>query len=146
MSSGTYALNGDLYALKVTDSASRLFINEGIYHYLGNDSTASRTMRRVLIDYARARKRAKRGGASVQVALSDTLDAMVQQPDDLLSLEEALTRLETQNERQGRVVECRCFAGMSVEETAVALGTSPATVKRDWAFARAWLQTEVRGT
>jgi RNA polymerase sigma factor (TIGR02999 family) len=106
-------------------------------------AVAARVMRRVLIDYARARNRDKRGGAPVQVALSETLDAVVQQPDDLLALEEALGRLEAQNERQGRVVECRCFAGMSVEETAVALGTSPATVKRDWAFARAWLNREL---
>lgn len=106
-------------------------------------AVGARVMRRVLIDYARARKREKRGGALVQVPLSETLDAVVQEPDDLLALEEALTRLETLNQRQGRVVECRCFAGMSVEETAAALGTSPATVKRDWAFARAWLNREL---
>jgi RNA polymerase sigma factor (TIGR02999 family) len=106
-------------------------------------AVAARVMRRVLIDYARAKSREKRGGAPVQVALSETLDGVVQQPDDLLALEEALGRLEAQNERQGRVVECRCFAGMSVEETAAALGTSVATVKRDWAFARAWLNREL---
>jgi len=106
-------------------------------------AVAARVMRRVLIDYARARRRDKRGGAPVQVPLSETLDGLVQQPDDLLALEEVLARLEARNERQCRVVECRCFAGMSVEETAAALDTSPATVKRDWAFARAWLNREV---
>ena len=106
-------------------------------------AVAARVMRRVLIDYARARRRDKRGGAPVQVPLSETLDGLVQQPDDLLALEEVLARLEARNERQCRVVECRCFAGMSVEETAAALDTSPATVKRDWAFARAWLNREL---
>src|SRR5213593_109795 len=71
--------------------------------------------------------RVMRGGAPVQVPLSETLDGLVQQPDDLLALEEVLARLEARNERQCRVVECRCFAGMSVEETAAALDTSPAT-------------------
>lgn len=104
---------------------------------------AARVMRRVLVDYARARKREKRGGGAMQVPLSETLDALAYQPEDLLALEEALSRLEAQNLRQCRVVECRCFSGMSVEETAAALNASPATVKRDWAFARAWLNREL---
>lgn len=108
-------------------------------------AVAARCMRRVLIDYARARRREKRGGNPVQVPLSETLDALVWEPDDLLELEEALARLEALNARQCRVVECRCFSGLSVEETAVALDTSPATVKRDWAFARAWLNRELAG-
>ncbi|HEU5261525.1 MAG TPA: sigma-70 family RNA polymerase sigma factor [Gemmatimonadales bacterium] len=106
-------------------------------------AVAARVMRRVLIDYARARRRDKRGGDAVQVPLSETLDRLVQQPEDLLALEEALARLEARSERQCRVVECRCFAEMSVEDTAAALGISPATVKRDWAFARAWLNREL---
>lgn len=106
-------------------------------------AVAAQCMRRVLIDYARARRREKRGGDPVQVPLSETLDALVWEPDDLLELEEALARLEALNARQCRVVECRCFSGLSVEETAVALDTSPATVKRDWAFARAWLNREL---
>ena len=106
---------------------------------------ASRLMRRVLIDYARGRKRDKRGGNAVQVPLSEALDAVAREPDDLLELEEALVRLEALNARQCRVVECRCFAGMSVEETAAALETSSATVKRDWAFARAWLNRDLAG-
>ena len=106
-------------------------------------AVAARVMRRVLIDYARARKRDKRGGDLVQVPLSEVLDGVVQEPDDLMALEEVLARLEVLNPRQCRVVECRCFAGMSVEETAAALDMSPATVKRDWAFARAWLNREL---
>jgi RNA polymerase sigma factor (TIGR02999 family) len=106
-------------------------------------AVAARVMRRVLIDYARARNRDKRGGAATHVALSESLDGLAQPPDDFLVLEEALARLEALDARQCRVVECRCFAEMSVEETAAALGTSPATVKRDWAFARAWLNREL---
>jgi len=107
-------------------------------------AVAARLMRRVLIDYARGRQREKRGGNPVQVPLSETLDAVVREPDDLLELEEALARLEALTARGCQVVECRCFAGMSVEETAAALDTSPATVKRDWTFARAWLNRELR--
>jgi RNA polymerase sigma factor (TIGR02999 family) len=106
-------------------------------------AVAARLMRRVLIDYARGKKRDKRGGNVVQVQLSEALDAMVPDPDDLLLLEQALADLEALNARQCRVVECRCFAGMSVEETAAALDTSPATVKRDWALGRAWLNREL---
>jgi len=106
-------------------------------------AVAARVMRRVLIDYARGRSRAKRGNAAVGVPLPETLEAIVGEPGDLLVLEEALTRLEVQNQRHCRVIECRCFAGMSIEETAAALGTSPATVKRDLAFARAWLNREL---
>lgn len=104
---------------------------------------AARVMRRILIDYARSRKREKRGGNAVQVPLNEAMDLPVAHPEHLLALEDALTRLEVQNERQCRVVECRCFAGLSVEETAEVLGTSPATVKRDWAFSRAWLNREL---
>ncbi|MEJ2185328.1 MAG: sigma-70 family RNA polymerase sigma factor [Gemmatimonadota bacterium] len=104
---------------------------------------SARLMRRILIDYARTRKRAKRGGDAVRITLEDVGELPIERADELLDLEDALTRLEAMNERQCRVVECRCFAGLSVEETAEALGTSPATVKRDWAFSRAWLNREL---
>ncbi|HEX9610523.1 MAG TPA: sigma-70 family RNA polymerase sigma factor [Gemmatimonadales bacterium] len=104
---------------------------------------AARLMRRILIDYARARKRDKRGGDLVAVTLDAALSATGERGDDLLALDEALTRLEALSERQCRVVEHRCFAGLSVEETAAVLHISPATVKRDWAFARAWLNREL---
>jgi len=101
---------------------------------------AARLMRRILIDYARARQREKRGGDAVHVPLAEAQDIPLgRAADDLLALDEALARLETQSERQCRVVGCRCFAGMTVEETAAALGISVATVKRDWTFSRAWL-------
>lgn len=109
-------------------------------HFL---AIAARAMRRILISYARARASQKRGGRRDLVSLDvDVLPAAM--PDEqMLDLDEALRRLEERNERYGRVVECRFFAGMSVEETATALGISPATVKRDWMVARAWLHREL---
>jgi RNA polymerase sigma factor (sigma-70 family) len=79
------------------------------------------------------------------VPLDDVVLAAEERPADLLRLEDALARLEALDQRQARVVECRFFAGMSVEETAEALGTSPATVKRDWTVARAFLNRELGG-
>ena len=106
-------------------------------------AVAARLMRRILIDYARATNRDKRGGGAPHLPLDNALDLPVAPAEDLLLLHEALERLERLSEPQCRVVECRCFAGMSVEETATALGTSPATVKRQWALARAWLNREL---
>jgi len=109
-------------------------------HFFG---VAARVMRRVLIDYARGRKREKRGGKRVQVTLTDDLHVTIERPDELLEVDEALTRLEALDERQCRVVECRFFAGLTIEQTAEALGVSTGTVKRDWLFARAWLNREL---
>lgn len=106
-------------------------------------AVAARLMRRILIDYARARHRDKRGGQAIRIPLAEDLAAPLDQAAALLALEDALVRLEEQNARLCRVVECRCFAGMSVEDTGEALRISPATVKRDWAFARAWLNREL---
>jgi RNA polymerase sigma factor (TIGR02999 family) len=106
---------------------------------------AARLMRRILIDYARAKKRQKRGRDAVQVPLADALDVPIgAAADDLLALDDAMARLEAHSERQCRVVECRCFAGLSLKETAAALGVSVARVKRDWTFSRAWLNRELR--
>jgi len=109
-------------------------------HFL---AIAARAMRRVLISYARARGSLKRGGRREHASLDvDALPA--EMPDEqILSLDEALHRLESRNERYGHIVECRFFAGMSIEETATALGISAATVKRDWMVARAWLHREL---
>jgi RNA polymerase sigma factor (TIGR02999 family) len=104
---------------------------------------AARLMRQILTDYARGRVREKRGGHAVRVPLSGMIEVANDHAADLIDLDEALTRLESINERQCRVVEYRCIAGLSVEETAGVLGTSTATVKRDWAFARAWLNREL---
>ena len=108
-------------------------------------AAASHAMRRILIDYAVARRAEKRGGGVEAEALDDAVAMAISRSDELLALDEALDRLAGVNERYGRVVECRFFGGMSVEETAEALGTSPATVKRDWTVARAWLNRELGG-
>jgi RNA polymerase sigma factor (TIGR02999 family) len=111
-------------------------------HFL---AMAARLMRRILIDYAAARRAEKRGGAAVRVALEPSVAAVEERSEELLALDEALRRLEQLDARQSRIVECRFFAGMGVEETAAALDLSPATVKRDWVAARAWLNRELRG-
>jgi RNA polymerase sigma factor (TIGR02999 family) len=100
-------------------------------------------MRRILIDYARTRKREKRGGGVVPVPLDDAFQMSADQVEDLVGLDEALTRLEAVNERQCRVVEYRFFGGMSNQETAEALGISEGSVRRDWMIARAWLNHEL---
>jgi RNA polymerase sigma-70 factor, ECF subfamily len=103
---------------------------------------AARAMRMVLIDRARRETAAKRGGASREVSLDDGLVAAAS-GQDLLAVEEALTRLMTLDERKGRVVELRFFGGLSVDEAGLVLGISPATVKREWTLARAWLLKEL---
>ncbi|MDQ3555459.1 MAG: sigma-70 family RNA polymerase sigma factor [Gemmatimonadota bacterium] len=108
-------------------------------------AVAARAMRRILIDYAVARKAQKRGGARHQVPLDEAMLVAEERSDELLALQNALVKLERVDERLVRTVECRYFAGMSIEETAAALGISPATVKRDWTVARAWLHRELSG-
>ena len=104
---------------------------------------AAQAMRRVLVDYAVARRSRKRGGQPRRVALDEAMLATAQPLDLLLAIDAQLARLEVVNPRLSRVVECRYFAGMTVEETAHALESSPATVKRDWMLARAWLNREL---
>jgi RNA polymerase sigma factor (TIGR02999 family) len=106
-------------------------------------AAAAGAMRRVLIDYAAARNTRKRnGGDAVEV----DLDGLVadEHLDDLLTVNHALTRLEQVHAGAARVVECRVFAGMTIEETAAALDVSPATVKRHWELARAWLVRDLK--
>jgi RNA polymerase sigma factor (TIGR02999 family) len=105
---------------------------------------AAQAMRRVLIDYAVARGSQKRGGGQQSRPLEDALSlAAGERPEDLIALDEALQRLGGINERCVRVVECRFYGGMSIEETASALAISPATVKREWTVARAWLNRDL---
>jgi len=107
-------------------------------------AVAAQAMRHVLIDSAVRRKAGKRGGGLATVSLDDVAVVDAARSDELLALDEALTRLGAIDPRQARVVECRFFGGMSIEDTAAALDVSPATVKRDWALARAWLNRELR--
>lgn len=106
-------------------------------------AAASQAMRRVLVDYAVARKAGKRGGGAIAEPIDDAVVMAVERSEELLALDEALSRLAADNNRYARVIECRFFGGMSIEETAAALDTSPATVKRDWTVARAWLNREL---
>ena len=112
-------------------------------HFL---AIAAQAMRRILIDYAVARRREKRGGGHVLLSLDegDALAIAHERADELVALDEALARLQAISERQAHIVECRFYGGMSVEETADALDISPATVKREWAIARAWLNRELQ--
>ena len=107
-------------------------------------ATATTMMRRVLIDYADRRRAQKRGGGDTAVLLDESLVAVEAYADELHALDEALARLETINPRYSRIVECRFFAGLSIEETADLLALSPATVKRGWVTARAWLNRELQ--
>lgn len=108
---------------------------------------SARLMRQILIDHAVRKRAQKRGGGAPQVSLSEFPDAAGTGDSDwfeeMLSLDQALTRLAEMDERQAQVVECRFFAGLTIEETAGALGVSEITVKRDWSLARAWLNREL---
>lgn len=108
-------------------------------------AAASVAMRRVLLDYARSRKADKRGGGGRAVTLDDALAVAADQTDRILELEEALQRLAEIAPRLVQVVECRFFGGLTEEETALALGTSERTVRRDWLKARGWLAAELGG-
>ncbi|MFT4840917.1 MAG: RNA polymerase sigma factor (TIGR02999 family) [Planctomycetota bacterium] len=104
---------------------------------------ASRSMRRVLTDHARARGREKRAGGRVRVTFCTNLVAPDNPPVDYLDLEDALSRLESLNERHARVVELRVLGGLTIAETAVELAVSHATIERDWFTARAWLRLQL---
>jgi RNA polymerase sigma factor (TIGR02999 family) len=111
-------------------------------HFVG---IAARSMRQILVERARARGAQKRWAGLNRVSLSDSL-AVAADPESMLpALDEALERLETIDAEQARIVELRYFAGLSIEETADVLGISPATMKRRWGLARAWLFRELAG-
>jgi RNA polymerase sigma factor (TIGR02999 family) len=112
-------------------------------HFL---AIAALSMRQILVQRARARKAAKRGGAPDRVTLDERLISTEPPGVDVLALDEALTRLATFDPEQARIVDLRYFGGLTIEETAEVVGTSPATVKRQWAMARAWLKRAVDST
>ena len=111
-------------------------------HFFG---ISAQLMRRILVDHARAKHRAKRGGADLRVTLDEATAVARTREIDLLALDEALNRLAKIDPQQSRVVELRFFSGLNVEETAEVLGVSAATVKRDWSVAKAWLHREISG-
>lgn len=126
--------------LRLVDQKEARF--EDRAHFLGY---ASRVMRAVLVDYARARSTQKRGGGLRPVPLDVAELSVSEQVDLVLAVDEALQRLARLDDRQATIVECRFFGGMSEEETAEMLGISARTVRRDWTKARAWLQLELEG-
>jgi RNA polymerase sigma factor (TIGR02999 family) len=102
-------------------------------------------MRRILVDHARTRGAAKRGGGLTPVTLVDVADPSPPRGIDVVALDETLTRLTSLYPEQGRLVELRYFGGLTIEETAEAMGVSPATVKRQWTVAKAWLRRDLKG-
>lgn len=130
--------------LKLVDQTRINVENQAHFRALG-----ARAMRQILLNYARDQQAHKRGGSQKALPLDevrtqpDPAQRSAQDSDNLIALDEALQRLEQVNSRQARVVECRFFGGLTVEETATAIGASTRTVKRDWALAQAWLHREM---
>lgn len=131
------ALVNEAY-LKLVGSNSLSWESRGHFY-----AAAARTMRNILIDYARGHSADKRGGVQQRVELSEGLAFVQSQASEVLALDRALLKLNVLDARQAKIVELRFFAGLSVEETASALAISERTVKRDWSVARAWLQAEL---
>ena len=112
-------------------------------HFFG---MAANMMRRILVNYANHAHRLKRGGPDENLPLDEALTVAAEERDvDLLALDKALNELAELDERQAQIVELRYFSGLSIEETAEVLKLSPATVKRDWNMAKAWLRSELSG-
>lgn len=109
-------------------------------HFIG---VAAELMRRILVDHARKHRAEMRGGAETRVALDEARDARAPQEVDLIALDEALDTLKALDSRQSRIVELKFFGGLEIAEIAEVLGVSPATVKRDWAWAKTWLYREI---
>lgn len=129
----------------VNEAYLRLMEQRGVHwqgraHFYG---IAARLMRQILVDYTRRRRYAKRGGDARRVSLDEAMLVSDERADDIVALDDALKHLAEVDARQSRIVELRFFYGLSIEETAEALDVSPATVMRDWTFAKAWLRRAV---
>jgi RNA polymerase sigma factor (TIGR02999 family) len=140
----TTALMHEAYLRLVDQSAPRWTSHP---HFL---AVASRAMRQVLLDYAKRQHAAKRGGTCRQVSLDEVAEALLARgelgeahSEALLAVDEALSRLDRHDALHARIVECRFYGGLTIEDTAEALGISPATVKRRWALAQAWLYRDL---
>jgi RNA polymerase sigma factor (TIGR02999 family) len=140
----TTALMHEAY-LRLVDQSAPQWTSQP--HFL---AVASRAMRQVLLDYAKRRHATKRGGARRQISLDEVEDALLARgelgdahSEALLAVEEALCRLEREDTLNARVVECRFYGGLTIEDTAEALRISPATVKRRWSLAQAWLYRDL---
>jgi RNA polymerase sigma factor (TIGR02999 family) len=129
----TTALVHEVY-VRLVDVDRLTFANRAHFFAL-----AARLMRQILVDHARRQRSAKRGGGDTMVTFADVLPAVAPNIVDVIALDAALDGLARVEERLSRVVELKFFAGLTIEETAVALDVSPATIERDWALAKAWL-------
>jgi RNA polymerase sigma factor (TIGR02999 family) len=135
---GTTALVHEAY-LRLVDQKRAQWQDRGHFY-----SVAAQAMRRILVDYARRHRAAKRGGAWRQVTLDDALLAADERADTLVALDEALARLEALDARLARVVECRFFGGLRDADIGQVLGVTERTVQRDWVKAKAWLHRELQ--
>lgn len=109
-------------------------------HFFG---IAAQSMRQILVDHARKRKSLKRGEGKGNISLDEVFEVSEKTDDQIIALDEALKKLESLEERSSKIVELRYFSGLTIEETAEVLNISPATAKRDWNFAKAWLYREI---
>jgi len=126
--------------MKLIDQRSVQWQNRA--HFFG---VAAQLIRRILVDYARTRHAAKRGSHACKLSLDEAIAVPQKRDLDVVALDDALSGLAKLDEQQSRIVELRFFAGLSIEETAEVLHISPATVKRDWVAAKAWLYREMSG-
>jgi RNA polymerase sigma factor (TIGR02999 family) len=133
----TTALVNEAY-LKLVDQKRVKW--QGRSHFF---ALSSQLMRRILVDYARSRQYAKRGGGKSALPLDEALIVAPERASEMIALDEALTELAKHDERKARIVELRFFSGMSIDETSELLGVSPGTVMKDWTLAKAWLQREM---
>ncbi|HST11446.1 MAG TPA: sigma-70 family RNA polymerase sigma factor [Terriglobales bacterium] len=136
----TTALVNEAY-LRLIDSSRVRWQNRA--HFF---AVSAQLMRRILVDLARARKKLRRGGDAIQISLADVEDISELSDPDLIALDEALDRLSAMDQRKSKIIELRCFGGLSVEETAEVLKVSANTVMRDWGFAKVWLLRELEKT
>jgi RNA polymerase sigma factor (TIGR02999 family) len=134
----TTALVNEAY-LRLVDQSSLQWRDRA--HFFAG---AARIMRHILVDYARARHNAKRGGRAIKVTLDEATEISTERAADMVALDDALTALSEFDQRKSQIVELRYFGGFSIEETAEALKVSPGTVMREWTLAKAWLWREIR--
>jgi RNA polymerase sigma-70 factor, ECF subfamily len=134
----TTALVHEAY-IKLTAQRSARWQNRAHFFAL-----ASQLMRRILVDYARTKRRSRRGGGRQRVPLDEALLVSPERTDEMLAVDESLSRLEKLDARQARIVELRYFGGLTVEEAAEALGISAKTITREWNVAKAWLYGDLK--
>jgi RNA polymerase sigma factor (TIGR02999 family) len=133
----TTALVNQAY-LRLVDTKNAVW-NDRVHFF----AVSAQIMRRILVDSARSRASAKRGGPAPRLNLDEDLDASPQRPRELIVLDDSLNALQQMDPRKARVIELRFFGGLSVEETAAVLKISPQSVMRDWKLAKAWLYREI---